>query len=410
MKRISIFFWITFIFFLASIGIGASYLLALKYMKTSSQVRIQKRYDFISQSLIWQLSSRRDMDQLAAELERIDMFPITYPKEVIEVVKHAQVLRRKIHPLGEVILLKYKGDYYIWVQSLGNTLLIKDMSPDIAYNRLLYTAIFGVMMGLLFLVYLLVIVKLRPLKKITREIEKFSQGSLDLDLSIESSKEINEVAQALQNAAQSLKAIQSSRKLLLRNIMHELKTPITKGRILAEMVEDPKQRQRLVQIFEKLNSLINEFAALEAVNSKIRPNLKELRVSEIVEEAINVGIFDKQDIEVVIREDPTIEADYKLMSIAIKNIIDNGLKYAHRLPIRVEIDGEKIAIKNFGEPLKKELRYYTEPFTKDHPQSGFGLGLYLVANILKLHGYTLRYTHEKGVTSFEILLKPVASR
>jgi two-component system OmpR family sensor kinase len=184
--------------------------------------------------------------------------------------------------------------------------------------------------------------------------------------------------------------------------MHELKTPITKGRIAAEMIEEKKQKERLIQIFEKLNSLINEFAALEAVNSKIKPNFEKLQVLDILTEAVNIGMFDKNDIKIVKNANPTIEADYKLLAIAFKNLLDNALKYATNLPVEVVIEQESITFKNEGEPLQKELSFYTEPFTKDHPKSGFGLGLYLVANILKLHGFTLHYRHEKGVSSFSI--------
>ncbi|MRI84082.1 MAG: hypothetical protein C6I00_06645 [Nitratiruptor sp.] len=401
MRPISIFFWITSIFLIASIAIGAAYILALKYLKTASQIQIQKRYDFISQSLIWRLSALHDIEELSQDLAQIGMLLITYPKEVIEVIKGAKVIRRKIHPLGEILLLQHGKDYYIWIRALGNTLLIKDMNQG-ELTTTLYTAIFALMMLLLLLLYTLLILKLRPLKEITREIERFSRGELKLALTIKSFKEIEEVATALQEAASSLEAIQNSRRLLLRNIMHELKTPITKGRIAAEMVEDPKQRQRLIQIFEKLNSLINEFAALEAVNSKIKPNLEPIPLRELVEEAINIGMFDKEEIIIEERESSKILADYKLMAIALKNLIDNALKYAHQLPISITIEGGRITIANFGAPLKRELSYYLEPFTKDHPQSGFGLGLYLVANILKLHGFTLRYKHEKGVTAFQI--------
>ncbi len=402
MKRISIFFWITFIFLLAFIGIGASYALALKYLKTSSQIQIQKRYDFISQTLIWQLANIHNFEELTKDLQRIDLVPITYPKEALKIVKNAEVLRRKIHPLGEAILLKKGKEYYIWIRSLGNGLLLKDISQNNHFNKLLYTIIFAAMMVLLFLIYILILFKLRPLKKITKEIEKFSQGKLDLDLNIKSSKEINEVAQALKDAAESLKAIQNSRKLLLRNIMHELKTPITKGRITAEMVEDNRQKERLIQIFEKLNSLINEFAALEAVNSKIKPNFENLPVKDIIDEAINIGMFDKKDIAIDLRSNPTIKADYRLMAIALKNLIDNALKYAHDLPISIIVEGKRISFINVGEPLNKDLAYYTEPFTKEHPKSGFGLGLYLVSNILKLHGFSISYRYEKDSNIFTI--------
>ncbi len=402
MKKSSIFLWITIIFLLAFIGIGASYMLSLKYIKANSQNQTQKRFDFISQSLIWQLGTIQNPNSLIKDLQKLDLLPITHPKEIIHIIKHAKIIKRTRYPVGEIIILKYQNSYYIWVQSYGNTLLLQDVSQNIETLKMLYTTIFIIIVALLLLIYILILIKLRPLKKITKEIEKFSQGKLDLDLGIKGFKEIQEVANALQEAATSLKNIQNSRKLLLRNIMHELKTPITKGRIQAEMVEDPKQKQRLIQIFEKLNSLINELAAIEAVNAKIKPNLESLQLSDIVDEAINIGMFDKKDLTIIQNANPTIKADYKLLSIAIKNLIDNAIKYSQNSRATIVLENDAIKIINQAPPLRYELDYFLEPFSKEGKKSGFGLGLYLVDNILKMHLFTLRYFHQEGKNIFTI--------
>ncbi len=400
MKKTSIFLWVTLIFLLAFLGIGASYMLWLKYIKATSKNQLEKRFDFVSQSLIWQLGSVQNPNNLIEELKKLDFIPITHPKQIVTIAKNAKIIKRTRYPIGEVIVLRYHNDYYIWVQSYGNTLLLKDVSQNILYQRTLYTTIFGIIMVLLFVIYLLILFKLRPLKRITKELEKFSKGDLNVDLHVEGFKEVSEVANALQNAADSLKNIQNSRKLLLRNIMHELKTPITKGRIQAEMVEDEKQRQRLVHIFEKLNSLINELAALEAVNSKIKPNFQKLALKDILDEAIHIGMFDKKDLDIEIVANPQIQADYKLLSIAIKNLIDNALKHSNGQKVKIAFQSDRIEIVNKGEKLNKDLSFYLEPFSKEGKRSGFGLGLYIVHNILKLHGFDLEYRYEKGYNLF----------
>ncbi len=405
MKKTSIFLWITIIFLLAILGIGGAYMLSLKYLKASTKNQLQKRFEFVAKSLIWQLGSVQNPNKLIKDLQNLDFLPITHPKEIIQIAKHSQIIKRTKFPIGEIIILKYQGDYYIWIQSYANMLLLKDISQNAQYARALYTAIFAITILLLLLVYLLIIFKLRPLKKITKELEKFSAGNLNLDLEIKGFKEINEVAAALQNAAKSLQAIQNSRKLLLRNIMHELKTPITKGRIQAEMVEDERQKKRLIEVFEKLNSLINELAALEAVNSKIKPSLEPLKLSDILCEAINIGMFDKKDLHITYYDDPTIEADYRLLAIALKNLIDNALKHSTNTQATIKVYRDRIEIINQGEPLKKPLEHYLEPFSKEGKRSGFGLGLYLVDNILRLHGFKLNYRYKEGLSIFQILFK-----
>lgn len=378
-------------------------MLSLKYIKANSKNQRQKRFDFISQSLIWQLGTIQNPNTLINDLKKLDLLPITHPKEIIHIIKHAKILKRTRYPIGEIVILKHKGSYYIWIQSYGNTLLLEDVSQNVDTLKMLYTTIFIIIIVLLLLIYILILIKLRPLKKITKEIEKFSEGKLDLDLNIQGFKEIQEVANALQEAATSLKNIQNSRKLLLRNIMHELKTPITKGRIQAEMVEDPKQKQRLIQIFEKLNSLINELAAIEAVNAKIKPNLESLKLSDIVDEAINIGMFDKSDLQIIQNANPTIQADYKLLSIAIKNLIDNAIKYSQDNKAAIILEENAIKIINTAPPLRHNLNYFLEPFSKEGKKSGFGLGLYLVDNILKMHQFQLHYSHQNQSNIFSII-------
>ena len=402
MKKTSIFLWITLIFLLAFAGVGASYMLWLKYIKATTKNQLEKRFDFVSQSLIWQLGTIQNPQSLFKELEKLDFVPITHPKQIVTIAKHSKIVKRTRYPIGEVIILRYKGDYYIWVQSYGNTLLLKDVSQNISLQRTLYTTIFGLTIVLLLLVYLLILFKLRPLKRITKELHKFSKGDLDMDLSVKGFKEVDEVAKALQNAADSLKNIQNSRKLLLRNIMHELKTPIAKGRIQAEMVEDQKQKRRLIQIFEKLNSLINELAALEAVNSKIKPNIEPIPLKDLVEEAIHIGMFDRQELSIIQKANPTIQADYKLLAIAIKNLIDNALKHSTNGHATIVLYDDRLEIQNEGMPLAKDLDYYLEPFSKEGKKSGFGLGLYIVHNILRLHGFSLSYSYHQGISSFVI--------
>jgi len=402
MKKTSIFLWITLIFLLAFAGIGGSYMLWLKYIKATTKNQLEKRFDFVSQSLIWQLGSIQNPQSLFKELQKLDFLPITHPKEIITIAKHSKILKRTRYPIGEVIILRYKGAYYIWVQSYGNTLLLKDISQNISLQRTLYTAIFALMMVLLFLLYLLILFKLRPLKKITKELHRFSKGDLEVNLDVKGFKEIDEVAKALQNAADSLKNIQNSRKLLLRNIMHELKTPIAKGRIQAEMVEDQKQKRRLVQIFEKLNSLINELAALEAVNSKIRPNIEPIPLKDLVDEAIHIGMFDRQELTIIQKANPEIPADYKLLAIAIKNLIDNALKHSTSGRATIILYPDRLEIQNEGAPLEYPIEHYLQAFYKEGNRSGFGLGLYLVDNILKLHRFTLTHRYIKDRHHFII--------
>ncbi len=102
------------------------------------------------------------------------------------------------------------------------------------------------------------------------------------------------VANEFDRAVKKISALMNSRQLFLRTIMHELKTPIGKGRIVSEMIEDEKSKQRLIDIFERLDILISEFSKIEQLVSKsYSPNFKEYNLIYIVEHSIDLLMLEE---------------------------------------------------------------------------------------------------------------------
>ncbi|MBU1643395.1 sensor histidine kinase, partial [bacterium] len=103
--------------------------------------------------------------------------------------------------------------------------------------------------------------------------------------------------------------------------------------------------------------------------------------------------------------DFTIKGDLNYLALALKNLIDNALKYALEYPISVTADKGVITVKNRGEILSGAIDYYTEPFTREESarqSEGYGLGLNIVKKILEKHHLTLEYAHREGSHLFSI--------
>ncbi|WP_200762858.1 ArsS family sensor histidine kinase [Nitrosophilus alvini] len=401
MKKSSIFVSITFIFFIAFVAIAMAAYLFLKYDRSNYLNTVYQKYEILTHTITWQLQTEQNPDEIYRQIEKLGLTPITYPKEIAKIITAAKVIDQKNIPIGEIKLLQNQKDFYILVQSFANLLLLKYAQYE-PYRQKVIISIFSIIALSLLFVYIATIMKLRPLKKIEKELKKFSKGELDLDLDIKGSSEIAQVASALKEATDSIKNLLESRKLLLRNVMHELKTPIAKGRIASEMIEDEKQKKRFIKIFERLNSLINELAALEAVDSKIEPELKRRAVRDIINEAIELGMFDKKEVEKDIEEDFFVNADSRLFSIAVKNLLENGIKHSSDHKVKIGTKKGSIFIESRGEPLKREIEYYLQPFSKESRSEGFGLGLFIVSKILALHGFKLSYKYKDGRNIFTI--------
>ncbi len=115
-------------------------------------------------------------------------------------------------------------------------------------------------------------------------------------------------------------------------------------------------------------------------------------------------LINHQNIEEDIK-DFSFEVDTYMMSIALKNLIDNALKFSLDKKAIVKADKKSIKIISKGEPLKNELSFYTDAFyQEDKRSSGFGLGLYIVKTIVNLHKFTLTYEHKDEDNYFIINL------
>lgn len=298
-------------------------------------------------------------------------------------------------------MIEYHNNIYFWVESSRHSVILEDTSIE-PYRAVSLLSAYGTIMTILLVSFALIIYRLRPLRRLRKQIARFGEGDMGVRFRINGSDEIALIANELDTTQNKIRSLIESRTLFLRNIMHELKTPIAKGRIVSTMINDEKQQARFVGIFERLESLIGEFALIEEITSGNQYlEKKEYRLVDIIDGAIDLAMVDYEAVICHVDSSVKIEVDYRLFVTAVKNLIDNAIKYSHDKKMEIAQEGGEILFINSGEPLKNPLSYYIEPFTKDHPtKDSFGLGLYIVDAILKEHGYVLAYERRENRNCF----------
>jgi two-component system OmpR family sensor kinase len=298
-------------------------------------------------------------------------------------------------------MLEFNGKIYFWIQSDHHSILLEDRKVQ-GYNPSYLLYAYGTILSILLFSFALIIVRLSPLRKLRRQIARFGEGDMGVRFHTNGEDEIALIANELETAQNKIRSLIESRTLFLRNIMHELKTPIAKGRIVTTMMEDEKQKGRFTSIFERLEGLIGEFALIEEISSGSQHlEKKEYRLIDIIDGAIDSAMVEYDWVEADIDASVKVVVDYRLFVTAVKNLIDNAIKYSPEKKMSIFIQNEEIFFVNLGEPLKKSLSYYIEPFTKDQPtKDSFGLGLYIVDAILREHDYVLAYERRDTLNCF----------
>ena len=256
--------------------------------------------------------------------------------------------------------------------------------------------------SIIILSFIVVLQKLRPLIRLRRKIVMFGDGDMNISFKTSSNDEIGSIANELESARVKINTLLESRTLFLRNLMHELKTPIAKGTILTQMLSSPKHRDRFVSIFGRLESLVTEFALIEEVtNINDKSEFKEYRLVDIIDGAIDMAMVERESVNVSVHANVKLVVNYRLYTTAVKNMIDNAIKYSPDGQVRILILNDELAFESHGKCIANPIQYYIEPFTKDNPsKNSFGLGLYLVDSILKAHDKVLAHEYDDGVNRF----------
>lgn len=303
-------------------------------------------------------------------------------------------------------IIKQENGVYLFLQTPVEWRLYGDLHANKLFNYYLIT--FGAFVVVVFL-FVLVIRSILPLKVLRKEIRKFANGQTNIACKINQNDEIGELSREFENAATKINALNQSRHLFLRSIMHELKTPITKGRITAEMIENTLYKERLCNVFDRLNHLINEFAKIEELSSRnYCLNKQDCVFKDVLEKVFAMLLLDKaqiNDLFILPEENYLLRCDFEMFALALKNLLDNALKYKTKGKVEIAIKENDLLVMNFGAPLPYSLKDHIQPFFKDEKSNkngGLGLGIYIVKSTLEAQCLELEYKHKDNCNIFII--------
>lgn len=322
---------------------------------------------------------------------------ITIIKDKNEIAKIESFFKNNKHYRTD----KYRLKRIMFVNNGRFKIMLENKNKN--YLPIKTFVIFLMFFVIMIAIYLWIQKSLKPLANLKDKIIKFSQGDLDIQCISENNDEIAEVANEFNNAVARIKELLGSRHLMLRTMMHELKTPIAKGRIASEMIKDEKQKQRIIRSFDRLNFIINEFIKIEQITSKnFGIDKKPYLIRNLIDAGIDKLLIENANdyISLNIVNNDVWDVDFELFSLTIKNLIDNGIKYSDTKKINIEAKDNKLIFSNKGSKLKNDIKTYFEPFHQS--KDSMGLGLYIVKSILDIHNLKFDYEYLDGNNIFTI--------
>lgn len=313
-------------------------------------------------------------------------------------------LLRRTFQSGNIEIFIYQ-DHYYYAYKMHDMYYYRSDEPMTPYKAYII-ATFFLLLLILLLLHRYISGSIQPLRHLHAQIRRFADGDRNIDTKVEGNDEVAQVANAFHESVQKVQSLQTSRSLFMRNVMHELKTPISKGKLLAHMLgTDSKDKALLNDLFEQMQGHLNDLARVESLTARsLELDIRPYAAVDVLDQAIDLLGVDRHKLQVQIRHE-MINVDFNLFAYALKNLIDNAVKYANSLPIFIRFEAGCLTVANTGEPFTEHYSTYLKAYQRDtsqHSLEGMGLGLYLVNEIVTRHGYALTYDYRGGMHRFGI--------
>ena len=403
MNKNSIIFSTTINFLITSILLIVSFIFLLSHENFKKNEQIFERY----KPIIKMVSGKKFYFDKDFHKNLLDMnYELFESKEEIKNIlsNNKKMIFARSNKHNETFkIFEIDGKIYLFFEKFDTQILIKDLESKNLTNSFYTIFVFVSLLVVITILYINTLKKLLPLKELKDKVINFGDEKFDFELSNSRSKdEVTLLANEFKKSAQKLKNIKESRNIFIRNIMHELKTPITKGKFLLQLEKSDENIEKLKMVFNRLESLINEFATIEELISQNRVlEKKSYFLEDLLDNAKDILMIDDNCVKNSY-DNIKLNVNFKLFSIAIKNLIDNAIKYSNDKKVEVLTQNEDILFVNSGKKLEGDFEKYLEPFYSKSSNESFGLGLYIVFNILKANGYNLLYKYEDGKNIFTI--------
>jgi signal transduction histidine kinase len=261
---------------------------------------------------------------------------------------------------------------------------------------------------------------LRPLQQINEGVARFGAGDFSQPITHVRRDELGDLAERVNGMATSLHGMLEAKRALLLAISHELRSPLTRARVNAELVGESEHRDALLRDLGEMRDLISDLlegerlttghAALHTERVQLAALVRELVATQFADATLTLNLDDSIG---------AVLADAMRLKLLLRNLIDNALRHSAGAALppvvslqRAEAGRIALGVRDFGPGVTEEqLQRLSEPFyradsARTRATGGVGLGLYLCRLIAQAHGGELRITRADPGLHVQALIKP----
>ena len=265
----------------------------------------------------------------------------------------------------------------------------------------------------------------KPFRNIEEVIEHIGEGGTVETISIKGGSEVNAISGSFNTMLSRINQLEDSRQEFVSNVSHELKTPMTSMKVLAEsLIGQEGVPEELYQEFlrdivselDRENAIISDLLTLVKMDStNMKLNISRTNINELIEAQLKLArpLAKEKSIEVIMESlNPVFaEVDETKFSMCISNLVVNAIKYNNVDGwVHVSLNADKtyfyVKVQDNGFGIPEDSiphifdRFYRVDKARDRATGGTGLGLAITKRIVLAHNGTIRVFSQvdKGTT------------
>ncbi|KPC53675.1 ATP-binding protein [Amantichitinum ursilacus] len=289
-----------------------------------------------------------------------------------------------------VIQAEIEPDNWVYLAALMPDPYFLDADKPLPVERL------GLLLATVAVVLLLCLLVVRwmtrPFAQLAEAAESFGQGVTGVPLPESGSREFIKTARAFNAMQARIQRYLEDRERLFTSISHDLRTPITRLKLRAEMLDDEQDRVDFHEDLDELDVMVK--GALQSVkDSDIHENPVHVRLDKLIQRLVDGAHLAGRD--VAFAAGPvTVQARPLALKRAVGNLLDNALFYGERAEVLITRTDAlvELTIRDYGPGVPEEaLPSLFQPYVRlEHGRSvntqGMGLGLGIARSIVHAHG------------------------
>jgi len=254
----------------------------------------------------------------------------------------------------------------------------------------------------------------RPLKALQKAAQDVGRGEFPQLLAERGTTEMVAVTEAFNRMSRGIKQLEEDRNLLMAGISHDLRTPLTRIRLAAEMMSEQDEflKDGIETDIDDMNGIIDQFIDYIRHNSKDKAELTDL--NGLISDAIHTELISGRNINFAEHTIPDVLIRFVAMKRVLANLIQNAFRYSDDdidITTNITDDNEYVyfCVCDRGPGIPEEdMERLFQPFTqgdKARGTEGSGLGLAIIKRIVDTHeGQVILSNREGGGLSAKVLL------